>query len=463
MSLGDSGEMNAPAGWYPTPEGKLRYWDGVQWTGHFAPPPPTRPSVGSVSPYTPAANVARADTGSSRGSLASWFGWGGLVLVAPLGAASSGVSGLLAMTGVYVLVVAVVALFRGHVDWARLRSRAAAGAALAAALVLTTVAGATAGPTPQTPTAAPATRSAAPTAAPSSTQPSATSTPTPSVTPTPTATPTPTPSPSPTAPAVPTAAKGTALAAVATLTVKGRAPKTGYSREAFGQAWYDADRNGCDTRNDILRRDLKSRSMKNSCKVLAGTLKPDPYTGEQVRFVYGGASEIDIDHVVALSDAYQKGAANWAAGKRLAFANDPLNLLAVDAGANRAKGEGDAATWLPPNKSYRCQYVARQVSVKVKYKVWVTPAERDAIVRVLSDCGATPLPAPGQAPTTAALPKSTHKSTPAPRPVPEPQAPSYVYYANCAAVRAAGASPLYAGQPGYSRKLDRDGDGVACE
>jgi len=123
---------------------------------------------------------------------------------------------------------------------------------------------------------------------------------------------------------------GTALAAIAGLTVKGRAPKTGYTRDQFGQSWFDTDRNGCDTRNDILRRDLTSRQMKNACKVMAGTLTPDPYTGTSIRFIYGGASEVDIDHVVALSDAWQKGAARWPAGKRLAFANDPLNLLAVD-------------------------------------------------------------------------------------------------------------------------------------
>jgi hypothetical protein len=200
---------------------------------------------------------------------------------------------------------------------------------------------------------------------------------------------------------------GTALAAVATLTVKGRAAKTGYSRAAFGQTWFDADRNGCDTRNDVLRRDLAARQMKNSCKVLAGTLSPDPYTGTFIRFVYGGASEVDVDHVVALSDAWQKGAARWAAGKRLAFANDPLNLLAVDAHTNRSKGDGDTATWLPPNHAYRCTYVARQVAVKRKYAVWVTAAESAAMTRVLSGCPTLRLPGPGAAPTVAATPRTT--------------------------------------------------------
>ena len=256
------------------------------------------------------------------------------------------------------------------------------------------------------------------------------------------------------------AVAGTALAAVPSLTVKGRASKTGYTRDQFGQAWFDIDRNGCDTRNDILRRDLKSRQMKNDCKVLAGSLAPDPYTGTYIRFVYGGASEVDIDHLVALSDAWQKGASAWPAGKRLALANDPLNLLAVDSSANRVKGDGDTATWLPPNKAFRCAYVARQVAVKGKYGLWVTPAERDAMTRVLATCPSMVLPAPGSTPTMAALPAGQ----PAPQPVPAP-APvaGVVSYANCAAVRAAGAAPIHRGDPGFATKLDRDGDGIGCE
>ena len=263
------------------------------------------------------------------------------------------------------------------------------------------------------------------------------------------------------------AATGSALAAVGRLTVKGRAPKTGYTRAQFGQAWYDTDRNGCDTRNDILRRDLHSRQMKNACKVMAGTLAPDPYTGTSIRFIYGGASEVDIDHLVALSDAWQKGAARWAAGKRLALANDPLNLLAVDSSTNRSKGDGDTATWLPPYKAFRCTYVARQVAVKGKYGLWVTPAERDAMVRVLTTCPTMRLPGPGSASTQAAAPRAAQ---PAPRPArapapvaPAPPAGAAVYYANCAAVRAAGAAPIHRGDPGYAPKLDRDGDGIGCE
>jgi Excalibur calcium-binding domain/Protein of unknown function (DUF1524) len=285
---------------------------------------------------------------------------------------------------------------------------------------------------------------------------------------TPTVTPTPVVEPAPPGTTMPTstvaipAAAGTALAAVAWLTVKGRAPKTGYSRAQFGQAWFDTDRNGCDTRNDILRRDLKSRQMQNACKVLAGTLAPDPYTGTSIRFVYGGASEVDIDHLVALSDAWQKGAATWPAGKRLALANDPLNLLAVDSSTNRSKGDGDTATWLPPYKAFRCTYVARQVAVKGKYSLWVTSAERDAMTRVLATCPSMSLPGPGSAPMVAALPSSANSPAPQPAPAPAPPAGA-ISYANCTAVRAAGAAPIHRGDPGYASKLDRDGDGVGCE
>jgi len=129
--------------------------------------------------------------------------------------------------------------------------------------------------------------------------------------------------------------------------------------------------------------------------VLTGTLA-DPYTATSVGFARGGAPDVDIDHVVALSDAWQKGAQRWSPARRVAFANDPLNLLSVDATLNRRKGDGDAATWLPPNKAFRCEYVARQIAVKRKYGAWVTAAERDAMRRVLSRCPDERLPARGR-------------------------------------------------------------------
>jgi hypothetical protein len=173
-----------------------------------------------------------------------------------------------------------------------------------------------------------------------------------------------------------------------TLAVQGRGPKTGYTRDAFGPSWADVDRNGCDTRNDVLNRDLGAREWRpgtHGCVVVAGVLR-DPYTGRRLVFAKADAAAVQIDHVVALSDAWQKGAVQWTANRRLAFANDPLNLLAVDGPTNNQKGDGDAATWLPPRTSYRCRYVARQVAVKAKWKLSVTPAEHDAIERVLARC-----------------------------------------------------------------------------
>ena len=175
-----------------------------------------------------------------------------------------------------------------------------------------------------------------------------------------------------------------------TLAVKGRAPKTGYTRAQFGATWADVNRNGCDTRNDILKRDLKNlvfRTKTHDCVVESGTLI-DPYSGLQINFVKGVKSsmEVQIDHVVALSNAWQTGAFKLTLEKRTAFANDPDNLLAVQGRLNSQKGDGDAATWLPPLKSYRCTYVSKQISVKAKYGLWVTAPEKSAMLNILSKC-----------------------------------------------------------------------------
>jgi Excalibur calcium-binding domain/Protein of unknown function (DUF1524) len=268
------------------------------------------------------------------------------------------------------------------------------------------------------------------------------------------------------------AALGTAVAVLATIPLKGRAPKTGYSREQFGQAWSDdvnvpGGHNGCDTRNDILRRDLTDITLKpntSGCVVATGKLA-DPYTATLITFVRGAgtSSAVQIDHVVALGDAWQKGAQRLTLQRRTDFANDPLNLLAVSGAANQQKGDGDAATWLPPNKSYRCAYVARQIGVKKKYALWVTAAEQAAMQRILSTCPGKRVPTEGQPPPrvqpTATKPSAATSAPPAP----PASSGGDVYYANCAAVRAAGKAPLYRGQPGYRPGLDRDGDGIACE
>ncbi|NMD97258.1 DUF1524 domain-containing protein [Rhodococcus sp. BL-253-APC-6A1W] len=303
------------------------------------------------------------------------------------------------------------------------------------------------------------------------------------VAPAPTTPPAPTaPSTAPPAVSEDTSSMSAALSRLTEIPIKGRAPKTGYDRDLFGQAWSDDvsvefGHNGCDTRNDILRRDLVDIAYKpgtRDCVVASGTLH-DVYTGTTIAFTRGQdtSTAVQIDHVVALSDAWQKGAQQLDPETRANFANDPRNLQAVDGPTNSRKGDGDAATWLPPHRPYRCTYVARQVQVKAEYGLWVTQAEHDAMVRILTECGGTATGvAAGSAGTDTATPVPTTVApqpqlqpqplAPAPAPAPEP-APASAYYKNCSAARAAGAAPLYAGEPGYRAEMDRDKDGVACE
>ena len=210
--------------------------------------------------------------------------------------------------------------------------------------------------------------------------------------------------------------EGSAAEQLDRLEVKGRAPMTGYDADrSFGSAWSDAgtpnrisgSRNGCDTRNDILRRDLDSITIKrntNGCVVLTGTLA-DPYSGTTITWERGPqSSTVQVDHVVAKGNAWVTGAQQLSEQQRLDFANDPLNLLAVDGPLNGSKSDGDAATWLPPTKTYRCEFVARQIAVKDRYDLWVTPPEKQAMRRVLNSC-----------PDQPRADQSTAWKTPAPR------------------------------------------------
>lgn len=266
--------------------------------------------------------------------------------------------------------------------------------------------------------------------------------------------------PAPAASAAPTAA-----AALAQLPRKGRAPMTGYDRLRFGPAWTDAvnaagGHNGCDTRNDVLRRDLTGLRLRSGgCVVTAGVLN-DPYTGRRIVFARNAQNrgKVQIDHLVALGDAWQTGAQGWSAVKRVQLANDPLNLLAVDGPTNESKRDADAASWLP-RPAFRCAYVARQIAVKRKYGLWVTTAEGAAMARVLRSCPGRPLPTAASTST----PPIARSAPPKPRRTPVPRRGGAVYYANCDEVRAAGKAPLHRGQPGYRPGLDRDGDGLACD
>jgi len=431
----------------------------------------------------------------------------------------------LVVIGFFALLAAVVVGAAAVVR--RLRHRPArrtgwTSAGLVGAALTLFIAGSAVGlpPTPTTAAAAaaadqPTTTTATSTPPTSPPPPPPTATVTPTTTPTPTATPTtalptaaavvttPPPIPATTAATTPVvvpvparttapSATGPAAAALAALAVKGRAAKTGYSRDAFGPAWADVDQNGCDTRDDVLRRDLTATTVaagSEGCELATGTLT-DPYSGTTIAFTRGvdTSSEVQIDHVVALSNAWQTGAFAWTPTTREQFANDPLNLLAVQGRLNSQKGDGDSATWLPPATRIRCSYVARQVAVKTKYRLWATPPERAATARLLTGCpgqilptaatSAVPAPDPGADPAPPAAPVTTAAPDgPSPRPTPRPTveptspAPEPVQsagldprFGTCRAAIAAGYGPYTQGvDPEYDWYRDSDGDGIDCE
>ncbi|MFE3494287.1 HNH endonuclease family protein [Streptomyces sp. NPDC059175] len=185
-----------------------------------------------------------------------------------------------------------------------------------------------------------------------------------------------------------TARARTLIGQVAT---KGRGPKTGYTRDRFGYAWMDtADgvplaRNGCDTRNDLIRRDGQDLRFRegSDCVVIAMTLH-DPYTGTTIEWRKQKAAEVQIDHVVPLSYSWQMGSSRWPGTKRRQFANDVLNLIPVEGRANAAKGDSGPASWLPPDKRIRCAYAVRFAQVAVKYDLPVTAPDKQMMLR---QCG----------------------------------------------------------------------------
>lgn len=162
--------------------------------------------------------------------------------------------------------------------------------------------------------------------------------------------------------------------------------KTGYQRtKDFGPAWsVDVDRNGCGTRDDILRRDLTGVRTKGRCTVVAGTLA-DPYTGRTIAFRKAAADEVQIDHVVPLAAAWSLGAKSWPQRQRERFANDPLNLLATSRTANLSKGDDRPSQWLP-RPEFRCTYAVRYVQVSGAYGLAVTAADRVTLTILLDGC-----------------------------------------------------------------------------
>ena len=165
-------------------------------------------------------------------------------------------------------------------------------------------------------------------------------------------------------------------------------------RCSFGAAWTDDSaapdgHNGCGTRNDVLQEQLNDVVFKDGsgCVVVAGTLR-DPYTGTEISFRKADAADVQIDHVYPLARAFDMGAAGWPQERRTAFANDTdLELLAVAAAANQAKGDYGPAEWMPPDPNGACAYVGRYISIAWAYQLAITAAEHDTLSRVLASCG----------------------------------------------------------------------------
>lgn len=373
-------EWTPQPGWLPQPE----------W-----PPPPPGWQFWSDVPSGPQDRVELAsrpfpqqlynrpttiDTGPTAeagpGVVMKWAGWAALSLVALLGLVSGGIPGLLMLTGMAMLIVVLVAFVRGRVSWAGLTTTTSKFTALVASLTAIAAATAMSSGTSSTASDAPSTTGITSPSSPMQTSATA--------------------SRDPIQVILDSAPKGSTLAMLATLTVADATSGQAYDRASFGQAWSDTDRNGCDQRNDTLRRDFLEATLKagtHGCVVWTGKLV-DPYTGKTVNFTraVGAKPTVAIDHVVALADAWNMGATTWTKDKRLEFANDPLNLLATSLTVNIAKGAADAAYWLPPDVGARCAYVARQVAVKQKYGLAVTTDERRVIVETLRSCPRTATP-----------------------------------------------------------------------
>ncbi|CAB4604566.1 unannotated protein [freshwater metagenome] len=247
-------------------------------------------------------------------------------------------------------------------------------------------------------------------------------------------------------------------------------PQGTYHREEWPH-WADVDGNGCDARQDALMVwSVVAATVNRSgtCKVVAGSWV-SPYDGMRSN----NPSDFDVDHLVPLENAFRSGGWAWSTERRRAFANNPGELVVASASSNRSKGSDPPNEWRPTNRDSWCAYGDGWVKVKSAWGLTVTTAERDALGQMLDTCGiagpvwplgGTAFTSPeGSAPSGSVSGAPVVPVAPTPTPAPSPSVGGDVYYANCTAARAAGAAPIYAGQPGYRSALDGDKDGVACE
>ena len=249
-----------------------------------------------------------------------------------------------------------------------------------------------------------------------------------------------------------------ALDVLAAVVVEKEHP-AGYDRALFG---YPADLDGdqCDTRSEVLQRDSITSAQVDpyGCTVVAGDWL-SAYDG----LAFTSPGDLEIDHVVALKEAWDSGAWAWTAETRTAYANDlsdTRTLRAVSVSTNRSKGDRDPSNWLPPDPTDVCTYITDWVAIKTRWGLSMDSSEFGRINNLLGDQCLGSVVAPSSPAIVSIAPVPTAPPT-SPPPVAQP--PAGVYYANCTAARAAGAAPLHVGEPGYRSALDRDKDGIACE
>ena len=265
----------------------------------------------------------------------------------------------------------------------------------------------------------------------------------------------PAPAPAP-APPPPTAAGApvgsSARDQLAALRIDDRPNPIGDYRREDWSHWDDIDGNGCDARQDALIMWSTIAATVNragTCKTITGWWV-SPYD----LVASANPGDFDVDHLVPLADAFDSGGWQWSASKRRQFANNQAELVVASASSNRSKGADSPDQWRPSNRGSWCAYATGWLGVKVAWELTATTAERDALGQMLDTCTLEgPVwPRGGEVATTTSIVSAGPVT-----------GGGDVYFANCTAARAAGAAPIYLGQPGYRSALDGDKDGVACE
>lgn len=238
---------------------------------------------------------------------------------------------------------------------------------------------------------------------------------------------------------------------------------SGYERSKF-RLWIDADKDGCDTRNEVLISESKE-SVKLGSKC---TLKSGTWTSKYDNVQVSNAKDLDIDHMVPLKEAWQSGAFNWNEATRTAFANDlgfAGSLIAVTAKSNRSKGEKDPNLWMPKQKNYRCAYVSNWIAVKFRWSLSMDISEKNFLAAEVKNCGSKAIvAAPKRVYVVTTSPAPTSTPAPTPTQTPTPSQVTDPRYSSCTAAKSAGFGPYRRGvDPEYSWYIDRDADGIVCE